>query len=61
MSSVYKVLYYVKWCYFLVAVKRRYESLRRQYLDEEKENFKEIHASKGKIEKYRQRKRWVCK
>ena len=49
-------MYYVKWYNFLVAVKRRYESLRRQYLDEEKENFEEIHAYKGKIKKYRQRK-----
>ena len=51
MSQVYKVWYYVKWCNSLFAVKRRYESLRRQYLDEENENFEEIHASKGKIKK----------
>ena len=60
MSQVYKIWYYVKWCKFLIAVTRRYESLRRQYLDEEKENFEEIHASEGKIKKYRQRKRWEC-
>ena len=51
MSQVYKVLYYIKWRNFLVGVRSRYESLRREYLDEEKENFEEIHPSKGKIKK----------
>ena len=61
-EDVYNVLYYAKWCNFLVAVRRMYESLRRLYLDEEKKRtLKKYMIIKTKLKKYRQRKRWICK
>ena len=43
---------------FLVAFRRKYESIQRLFKEEEKENYQEICMVKAKI-KYRQRRRRV--
>ena len=56
--NLWKSIASVKYC--LVAVKRRYESLRRQWREEEEdEDYEYTSRMKGKAKKYRQRRRRV--
>lgn len=46
--------------YFVVAVRRKYEGVRRQWLDEEKEEHDEIMSQRMKKKKYASRLQRVC-
>lgn len=54
----YHMLHFVL-CYIVVAVKQKYESMRRQWKELDLEDHDEIQWKKIKAKKYRQRKRRV--
>lgn len=49
----------IDYAFYVVATQRKYESLRKQWLDEQKENYKDIVEEREKKKKYRSRRQRV--